>query len=491
MKRGWLTSCLIAALAATARGEEPPKPVEKSFLLHPAKPPTPALRIRLLPSREEQIAGDAAPFYHRALESLIGLRHREEVQAIKEKPAAATTSAYESAYLWLTVPLDKLPKAEAAKLVERRDRAIEEARLGSLRETCDWGFRRRNEGFMLLLPEIQDTRELATWIALRARLDMEEGRIEDALRNVKTGLSLARDVGRSDSYIQSLVAVACGNQSLQVLEELIQKPSCPNLYWALASLPRPFLDMSGPTEAEATMLSQEIPMLGKLEGEVWSIEMARSFADVLATKLGMILEGWPRSMSTFQRPALQDLPAQAGMLVWIARDYHRAKGALLESGVASERLAAMPMIQVVGMDSYRTFQAGRDDFAKWSYLPAWQGARGWAAAEQAFSSKSPGIPFLQLVPAARSAFVATTKFERRLAVLQAVEALRLYAATHGGDLPTRLDDLVDSPAPFDPVTGGPFAYKRDGDRAFLSGPAPLGYENVPNSAVAYEIRIAR
>ena len=28
------------------------------------------------------------------------------------------------------------------------------------------------------------------------------------------------------------------------LEDLIQAPGAPNLYWALANLPRPFLDLS-------------------------------------------------------------------------------------------------------------------------------------------------------------------------------------------------------------------------------------------------------
>jgi hypothetical protein len=64
--------------------------------------------------------------------------------------------------------------------------------------------------------------------------------------------------------------------------------------------------------------------------------------------------------------------------------------------------------------------------------------------------------------------------------LRVLEALRICAARHGDKLPDELANVNDVPVPNDPVTGKPFDYHRDGDKAYLNGPTfrdvPLNYE---------------
>lgn len=494
MNRALIASCLLGAISLRAVAEEPSMALEKSLVVVPARPPTPALRVRLLASREEQVPGDAAVFYHRAIESQIGLRYREEILAMKSKPAGgpvAGKSSNQSAYDWLTLPSDKFPTDEARILLDRRWTPIEEARLGSLRETCDWGFRHRTEGFSLSLGDMQEMRELSRWINLKVRLDTEEGRIPEALSGLKTGLGLARDIGRSDCLIQSLIAVVCAEASLDALEFLVQKPGTPNLYWALATLPNPLLDLAGATEAEATMLEREVPVLKKLEPDVWSLVTARAAGDEFSAKLGTLLNRWPRAQGSLSRPTLADLPAHAYQIATIAKDYARARESLLKSGVASDRVKAMPMIQVVALDSYRTFEVQRDELSKWSYLPFWLGAQGVKASQERMSSTSTGFPFVELIPATRSASMAVARLQRRIAALQVLEGLRLFADTHQGALPARLDELTDTPAPIDPITGRSFEYRLEGDHAVLTGPAAAGFESVSKVAIRYEFRKAQ
>jgi len=193
-----LALVLAVALAGAARAEDWTQPESRTFAIHPAKPPTPALSIRLIPPREARIAGDAAVFYHRALESLIEIRYREEIQAMK---GGGGSNVEQQAMEWLAGDPGRFSRDEVRTLVERRSRALEEARLGTLRETCDWGFSRREEGFSLLLSDIQEMRSLARWISLKARLDAEEGRIDDAILGTRTGLAVARDVSRGGGYI--------------------------------------------------------------------------------------------------------------------------------------------------------------------------------------------------------------------------------------------------------------------------------------------------
>ena len=68
--------------------------------------------------------------------------------------------------------------------------------------------------------------------------------------------------------------------------------------------------------------------------------------------------------------------------------------------------------------------------------------------------------------------------DRELAALTTVEAIRSYAASHGGKLPAHLEDIMDTPAPNNPATDKPFDYHVNGQAATLSDSAlnwPMEY----------------
>ena len=69
-----------------------------------------------------------------------------------------------------------------------------------------------------------------------------------------------------------------------------------------------------------------------------------------------------------------------------------------------------------------------------------------------------------------------------------VEALRLHAAAHEGQLPARLAD-IGVPMPVDPVTGKPFDYDAEGATAHLRGPAPGGA--TPGADVHYAVTLLK
>ena len=72
--------------------------------------------------------------------------------------------------------------------------------------------------------------------------------------------------------------------------------------------------------------------------------------------------------------------------------------------------------------------------------------------------------------------------DRRFAALECVEALRLYAAQNG-KWPAALADVTDVPVPTDPMTGKPFEYRVQENKAVLTrtpgksdGPDAVSYE---------------
>lgn len=82
------------------------------------------------------------------------------------------------------------------------------------------------------------------------------------------------------------------------------------------------------------------------------------------------------------------------------------------------------------------------------------------------------------------------RLDQRIALLRHVEALRLYAADHGGALPAKLSDVA-VPLPDDPVTGKPFLYELAGTTAHLRGSPPLGQQNDAAFNIHYEVTIQK
>ena len=64
-------------------------------------------------------------------------------------------------------------------------------------------------------------------------------------------------------------------------------------------------------------------------------------------------------------------------------------------------------------------------------------------------------------------YLLMNRLSRHIAVLQCVEAIRLYAGLHEGKFPEKLSDVTDIKVPVDPVTKKPFSYKSTGSEAVL------------------------
>jgi len=94
----------------------------------------------------------------------------------------------------------------------------------------------------------------------------------------------------------------------------------------------------------------------------------------------------------------------------------------------------------------------------------------------------------QLLPAVQACRAAQVRLERDVAALRVIEALRIYAASHAGGLPTSLDEIAEVPVPLNPATGQPFLYRLDGQTASLDLPASDG---IPNHNRRFEISIAK
>jgi tetratricopeptide (TPR) repeat protein len=84
-------------------------------------------------------------------------------------------------------------------------------------------------------------------------------------------------------------------------------------------------------------------------------------------------------------------------------------------------------------------------------------------------------------------YLLMNRLNRHVAVLQCVEAIRLYAGSHDGKFPDTLSDVTDIKLPVDPVTKKPFSYKSAGSDAVLELEAIEGFDG--RDAVRYELKL--
>jgi len=93
----------------------------------------------------------------------------------------------------------------------------------------------------------------------------------------------------------------------------------------------------------------------------------------------------------------------------------------------------------------------------------------------------------QLKPGHDRVRVIGKRFDRDLAALQCVEAIRLYAGAHNGKFPDELSQITDLRIPDNPFDQKPFAYRKTGSKAVLESPAPQG--GTDREALRYELNL--
>jgi hypothetical protein len=450
---------------ATATASESLKATVIKMTLHPSAAPVPALKYHLLPEVRELKPGNAALLYQRA-------------QSLDWWLPFMRTGGGERIVSLLDMPLRKMPRDKIVLIPE----ALRELELAARREYCDWEMtpRLRDEGFAALIPEVQTFRTFAHMLALRTRLALLDNHFDDAARDLQTGLALSRHVGQAPIIVHALVGMAVGHNMFDRVEEWVQLEQAPNLYWALADLPRPLLDLRRPLQGEKVAITSALPgirsALQNRNQSPISVPTIQKYLDNLRY-VGDKVAG-----------------DRLAFTLMAARTYPAAKKYLLEKGFSADQLAALPVIQVALMHALAEIDEYYDDAYKWHSFPYWQARPGLEQARQKLArlrEDNPESMYLAsiLLPALDNVIFARARLDRRPAMLLVVEALRLHAAIENR-LPDRLEE-VRVPLPIDPVTGRTFEYTlQAANRAILYAPPPPGEGANDRNAIRYELTLA-
>jgi len=439
--------------------------------VRPAPEPRFALRWHLLPDLLDQTPGNAAVLYCTATD-LAGVLKAADMDRVRA---------------WLEMDPPKLPRKAVVEFLGNIHGILRQLELAARRERCDWGLPIRSEGFSLILPPLSKYRDLARVLSLKARLHIAAGRHDQAVHEIQTGLAMARHLSEAPTLIHALVATAVASQMLQDVECLIEAAGSPNLYWALAGLPRPFVDARKSLAYEASSLYLAVPKLRAALTQQRTAEEWRALAEEIV-KIFQVTRGLPD-----QDPSA-DAKGRLALTAMAVYAYPRAKTYLRALGKTPEQIEAMPVHQALVIYYLDGYERLRGEVFKWHALPYWQAHEGLQRAgrlmNQAKRKTADAFgPLAWLVPnLSRSRFLMA-RLDRQIAALQCVEAVRMYAAGHDGKPPAGLSDIRDAPCPIDPVTGKPFAYRAVGQTITLDAPAPPGLP--ATEGVRYRITLVK
>jgi hypothetical protein len=452
---------LLVFLAAGVAADPPPDPGTVIRLaVSPQAAPRPALKYQLLPELREVNPGNPVQGY------LLCFMGQHQFFFGKD--------AVESREKWQNLPLKDLPLRE---LRDYGGAALRQADQAARLDTPDWQIlpRMRREGLQLLLPEVQQLRTLASALKVRLRAEVAEKRFGEAVRTLQTLFALSRHLGEHPTVIANLVGLAVASIALDAIDEMLQQPGCPNLYWALTSLPVPLVDLRKGFQGERVLWRSEFPALEE-SAPMTEAQVQQTVARL--RDLQKVLEGWGFAR---EKP-LQWLEAR----IQDEGQVRAARQRLEEAGLAAALVRKFPAVQAVLLDEKHAYEEGKDAEEKWLTLPYWQ-------AEAAAATEPPArrgeMPFGQTFLTSLKGRASQARLAQRIALLRLVEAIRLYAAAHEGLPPAQLADLT-VPAPTDPMTGKPFPYKVEGQTVMIQGTPPRG-EAGATFKVRYEVTIKK
>ncbi len=457
MKRTLSVCALFLGLPLVASAAPPKLPgIVVKMTVQPKAAPKPALKYQLLPELREMNPGNPVQGYLKCFMEQSIFFGDKKILEDREK--------------WRTMPLKELPLKEMQYYCANA--GLRQADYAARLDTPDWQIllKLKSDGMYLLLPDAQKLRSLAGALQIRFRIEIAEKRFDDAIVTAKTMLALARHFNEHPTAIGDLVGIAIAFIALGTVDEMIEQPGCPNLFWALTDLPSPFIDLRKGLQGDRTLIDAELSGLD--EREPMSNAQLQRIVDRLQKDINT-----PKDQKWAVREWFEGRAKD--------KEYVQAARKRLVEGLDSEdasRFDSFPPLQILLLYAKLDFETVRDEGMKALALPYWQARK--------VLDSIPPIPVEKQTPLITPLMIghanvkrAQARLDQRIALLRCVEALRIYAAENDGKLPAKLDDIP-LPLPFDPATGKPFTYKVEGKTAHLHG-EPLGLD------VRYEVTISK
>ncbi len=221
--------------------------------IYPAKAGELEQKYQLVVKAEDQIDADAVPLYEKAVKSIPKDFNQDQVVE------------------WLKLPVEQLPQQKAETTLQKYLEPLKLVAQATRCKECNWPEWKPGDQPM----NLTEYRKLAYILELWARLEISRGGYQGATIAMRTGFGMARHLGEGPTIIQGLVGAAIGGIMCREVEQYLQGKDSPNLYQALAALPRPLIDMEKAIENERKV------GLGSVSNELLREQLEKQMASSL------------------------------------------------------------------------------------------------------------------------------------------------------------------------------------------------------------------
>lgn len=222
--------------------------------IYPAKAGKLEKKYQLMVNPEDQVEGDAVPLYEKAVKLIPKDFNQEQITE------------------WLKLPVEQFPQQQAEETLQKYLEPLKLVARATRCKECNWPQWKSGDQ-----PQnLTGYRKLAFILELWARLEISRGSYEGAALAMRTGFGMARHLGQGPTVIQGLVGAAVGGLMYREIEKFVQSEGSPNLYYALAGMPRPLIDIEKAIENEKRV------GLGSVKNELLREQFEKQMASSLA-----------------------------------------------------------------------------------------------------------------------------------------------------------------------------------------------------------------
>lgn len=479
---GGLLLCGLAIWLAVAPVKTLAQQETAQVKITPAAEATPPLRFVFWPPPNRQVERDASAMFLRA-------------SLMLEQSARTELLTREQNEAWLSGEWQPDQENDIREFVNRHRVVSEELERMTDRMAVHFSSVPEDMATMeilgFLLPEIQRSRDLARLLALRARLEIHDGRWDAFARTMQSLFRLSNVVSEANDFVVSqLVAIAIAELAMKRIEEAAAVPGAPNFYWALASLPPELFQVRRSMNYEVSSLQRVVPEINHLSDEILGADKSRQLLREYSQAITTIIEssGADPSGEVLRGQALLANLAVGVSMVSLADE---ARGHLRKDEAWAERVDQLSDAEVVLRFIARQLQSIGDNYLKWYWLPDSIRGNYVDRSQRMFDGLTVGDKLKPanmlaqyLLPSLFAFDAASHRIRRTRARLATVEAMRMHAEQHGV-LPGSLS-AMDIPAWPDPVTGADFSYTRS-----TPNRAVLKQDKFRNTLNTFEIELIK
>ncbi len=418
-----------------------PKMIYRRVIIRPKRAAIDS-QVQLFPSQDQRKPGNAAPIFLRTnfeARAEIDARQQIVLQRLIDQPIA------------------QLDVEAIRRLAPLR---LDELRRAAFREYAGWEFPIFDQPLIdILLPDVHESRSFCTAIAVLARVDIKSGQLDEAYDKFTIGFGIASHIGESPMLVCKIVQSAQVGVICVALAEAIQHPDGENLYWAIANLPRPFVNLRPAFQMERRFWKSSIPELGQ-----WDLVKDEASWERLLNRIVELLPIRSATADLGMTPdEIQDAKSEL-------KSRAKIRLRILDPDVA-ERVEAMSAAEQAVRYWFLRVQQRIDRQINISQLEPHLALP--LLEEEKIRSLAEYRDEPLIAPATitfENAIEMVARIQQLINILQSVESIRDWSSRNDGQLPENLDSLT-LPVPNDPVTNLPFGYtlQDSGQSAILEG----------------------